>query len=70
MMRFDYIAHTGVVKEYRGFWRPMRLSPECRRNLRRSMPKDETWLVVLVVLAVAGLFISVPVMFVRWWLCL
>jgi len=70
MTRFSYIAHTGVLKEYKGFSSKTRLSPECKRALRRSMPKDDTWLTVMISLALAGLFISVPVMFVRWWLCL
>lgn len=68
MMRL--MAYTGVLKEYRGFYRPMQLSPECKRALRRSMPKDETWIAVLGVLLVLLVAIGVPTLFVRWWLCL
>ena len=76
MTRFDMMAVNGTLKEFR---------PESkwayRRRIRRQMryvdPPFETLFVLLeatfwIVLAglcVAGIA-SIPVLFVRWWLCI
>lgn len=70
MTRFDLIAHTGVMSEYRGFGHRMRLSTECKRALRRSMPRDDTWIAVLFVLVSAGSIFGFLMMFARWWMCI
>lgn len=79
MTRFDLMANSGVIKEYRPMnWRRRRAySKRVDYALRYVCPPDQTfkavvetlfWLTVAVAafLAVA----SVPVLFVRWWLCL
>lgn len=79
MTRFDLIAHTGAVKEYRGFYQPMRLSKECKRRLYHSLPRrpvDEILenignavLTVVGVVVPPAVLITFAVLFARWWMC-
>lgn len=76
MTRFDLIAHTGMLKEYKreSDWSYRR---RIRRQMRYVFPVWEDilgaveaigWL--LIAAACAGCVIAFPIMFVRWWLCL
>ena len=79
MTRFDLIANSSVIKEYRPMnWRRRRAySKRVDYALRYVCPPDQTFKAVvetLFWLAVAGAtaaaVIAFPVVFVRWWLCL
>lgn len=76
MTRFDLIAYTGMLKEYKreSDWSYRR---RIRRQMRYVFPVWEDilgaveaigWL--LIAAACAGCLIAFPIMFVRWWLCL
>lgn len=76
MTRFDLIAHTGMLKEYKreSDWSYRR---RIRRQMRYVFPVWDDilgaveaigWL--LIAAACAGCVIAFPIMFVRWWLCL
>ena len=77
MTRFDLMAYSGVIREYRPMTRRerRRYSRRVDHALRYVCPKDETFkalLETLFWLAVAGVAIAAavafPVMFVRWWM--
>lgn len=79
MTRIDLMLTNRTIKEYRPMnWRSRRAySKRVDHALRYVCPPDQTFKVVLETLfwlTVAGMaaaaVISVPVMFVRWWLCL
>lgn len=79
MTRFDLMANSGVIKEYRPMnWRRRRTySKRVDYALRYVCPPDQTfkavvetlfWLAVAV--ATAAGVLAVPVLFVRWWMCM
>ena len=79
MTRFDLMVNSGVIKEYKPMnWRRRRaLSRRIDHALRYVCPPDQTFKVVLetlfwlaVAVATFVAVASVPVLFVRWWLCL
>lgn len=79
MTRIDLMMTSGVMKEYRPMnWHRRRAySRRIDHALRYVCPPDETFKVVLETLfwlAVAGAcaacVLAVPVLFVRWWLCM
>ena len=74
MTRFDLIAHTGTLKEYRreSDWAYHR---RIRRQMRYVWPVWEDilgavevigWLILAA--AGAGCVIAFPIMFFRWWM--
>lgn len=75
MNRFHYIAHTGVMKEYK----PMSWSRRSRRAYSRRVDRalryltppdisfeDLVWVIIAAI--VAGMALGFPVAFVCWWL--
>lgn len=79
MKRFDLMVSNGTIWEYRpmNWWRRRAYRRRIRRQMRYVDPPFETLFVLLeatfwIVLAglcVAGIA-SIPVLFVRWWLCI
>lgn len=76
MPRIDLMITNGTIKEYRpeSVWAYRR---RIRRQMRYVMPMHETLFALLETLfwlAAAGFVVfclaSLPVMFVRWWLCM
>ena len=76
MTRFDLIAHTGTLKEYRreSDWAYRR---RIRRRMRYVCPvwgdvfgALETLFWLAVAVATAAAVLAVPGLFVRWWMCL
>ena len=76
MNPFELMAANGTIKEFR---------PESawayRRRIRRQMryvddPLDTLWAIVcaafwiLLAAATIALIASIPVLFVRWWMCM
>lgn len=78
MTRFDLIAYSGVMKEYRPMtWlRRMGYSRRIDRALRYVCPLGAgmkelsgTIACVAVLALMAGCAVAFPVLFVRWWMC-
>ena len=79
MTRFDLMVNSGVIKEYKPMnWRRRRaLSRRIDHALRYVCPPDATFTVLLETVfwlllagACAAGVLAVPVLFVRWWLCM
>ncbi|MDD6041958.1 MAG: hypothetical protein PUD63_12320 [Clostridia bacterium] len=78
MTRFDLIAYSGVMKEYRpmNWMRRRAYSRRIDRALRYVCPRDramkglaQTIACMAVLLLMAGCAVAFPVLFVRWWMC-